>query len=84
MAMKVPSQWPVVLLVEVGCTESKTFGSGEGRDMKKGARKVGEHGDSAFVQNLDVDINIGRAANLQNMSQKHQLVEMYAFYESIT
>jgi hypothetical protein len=43
MSVKVPRQCPLVLLLKVGCRESKAFGSGEGRAMRSGARGIVEH-----------------------------------------
>jgi hypothetical protein len=34
-------------------SESKAFGSGEGKEMKSGARREVEHGLTAFVRNFE-------------------------------
>jgi hypothetical protein len=38
-AMKVPRQCPLVVLVNVDWRGGKVFGSGEGREIKRGARR---------------------------------------------
>jgi hypothetical protein len=50
--MKVPRQCPLVL-VKVGWREGKAFRSGEGREMRSGARKEAEQNLTAFHQNFE-------------------------------
>jgi hypothetical protein len=45
---KVLRQCPLVLQVKVGWRGSKTVGSGEGREMKSGAKREVEQGPSAL------------------------------------
>jgi hypothetical protein len=54
--MKVPRQCSLVLLVKVNWREGEAFGSGEGREMKSGARRESEQGLTAF--DFDFDINL--------------------------
>jgi hypothetical protein len=50
---EVPRHCSFVLLIKIGLGECMAFGSGEGREMRSGARREVEQGLTAFVHNFE-------------------------------